>query len=263
MENGSRKIGLRMAAGFLVAITVLVAVFASGITLPGLENNPSLGSEQGRLTVLLMDAPVDVDELWINVTGVAVHKVGDEQAHAEVPEGETPAEDDEGGWEIITLSGSNQKGVYFDLLKYRLENEGENNVVLKLAEDDTAEGTYNKLRLTISEAYALYYEYGEEGEIVYESDTEGALVLDPETNMPIPIIALNQTLKVPPTRIDVITKFTIDERNPVVVLIDVQPDWISISHSGNLRPVLKATVSQQIPEAQIETIETQTNPGED
>ena len=62
-----------MAAGVLVGITIIVAVFASGITIPGLENNPSLGSEQGRLTVLLKDAPVAVDELWINMTGLEVH----------------------------------------------------------------------------------------------------------------------------------------------------------------------------------------------
>ncbi len=38
----------------------------------------------------------------------------------------------------------------------------------------------------------------------------------------------------------------------------MQPDWVAISNSGNLRPVMKATVSQVIPEeTQIETIETQ------
>ena len=87
--------------------------------------------------------------------------------------------------------------------------------MLNLAADDTAEGTYNKLRLTISEAYALYYKYDEAGVIEYELD---------ENNELTPKIALNQTLKVPSERIDVITKFTIDERNPVVVLIDMQPD---------------------------------------
>ena len=94
MENGSKKVGLRMAAGVLVAITIIVAVFASGVTFPGLENSPSLGSEQGRLTILLMDAPVDVDELWITVTGVAVHKVGNEEVEVVVEGSETSVEDD-------------------------------------------------------------------------------------------------------------------------------------------------------------------------
>jgi hypothetical protein len=259
MENGTQKLGLRIAAGFLVAILIIVAVFASGVTLPSLENNPSFGSEQGRLTVLLMDAPVDVDELWINVTGVAVHKIGDDQAQTSVQESETPAEENEKGWINITLSGSNQKGVYFDLLKYRLENEGQNNVVLNLAEDDTAEGTYDKIRLTISEAYAIYYEYDEEGGIVYQTDEEDKIMLDPKTDMPIPEIAENQTLKVPPNRIDVIKKFTIEEQNPVAVLIDMQPDWIGISQSGNLRPVMKVTITtpeEILEDTQIETIET-------
>ena len=65
----------------------------------------------------------------------------------------------------------------------------------------------------------------------------------------------DQELRVPPERIDVIARFTIDSRNPVVVLIDMEPDWIAISKSGNLRPVLKATVSQEPPaDAEIETI---------
>ena len=34
MENGTKKIGLRVAAGFLVAITIILAVFASGIQSP-------------------------------------------------------------------------------------------------------------------------------------------------------------------------------------------------------------------------------------
>ena len=70
MENGSKKVGLRMAAGVLVAITIIVAVFASGITIPGLENNPSLGSEQGILTVLLTDAPVDLEKLVLTISEI-------------------------------------------------------------------------------------------------------------------------------------------------------------------------------------------------
>ena len=36
-----------------------------------------------------------------NVTGVAVHKVGDETSESEVEEGEPTVEDGEGGWVTI------------------------------------------------------------------------------------------------------------------------------------------------------------------
>jgi len=36
MGNGTQKLGLRITAGFLVAILIIVAVVASGITLPSL-----------------------------------------------------------------------------------------------------------------------------------------------------------------------------------------------------------------------------------
>ena len=78
MENGSRKVAFRMAAGVLVAVTINVAVLASGITFPG------IGIKTGRLTVLLTDAPVELDALMITITDLEVHKVG---------EGE-----EEGGW---------------------------------------------------------------------------------------------------------------------------------------------------------------------
>jgi hypothetical protein len=233
MENVTRKIGLKVATGFIIALIIIVAVFASGITLPTQED------KSGKLTVLLMDAPVDVDELWITVAGVSVHRVGNE-VQAETQEDEN-IENDEGSWVNISLSGADPDKLKFDLLKYRLENEGENSVLLNLAEGETAEGSYNKIRLNVTDAYALYYKYNENGEVV--EDENG------------PIIATNQTLKVPPSHIDVITKFTIDERNPVVILIDMQPDWMAISNSGNLKPVLKATVSQEPVAVPIETIE--------
>jgi len=246
MENGSKKVGLRMAAGILVAITIIVAVFASGVTFPSLENNPSLGSEQGRLTVLLMDAPVDVDELWITISSVAVHKVGNEEVETSVEESESTVEDDDKGWITLDLSGVDEEDLTFDLLSYQI-NDDEDDKVLNLADDVIAEGTYNKIRLNVTEAEARYYQYTEGGELMTDETTG-----DPKYEA--------QPLKVPPNRIDVITKFTIDSAYPVVVLIDMQPDWVAISHSGNLRPVMKATVSQLPPaDAQIETIET---PGE-
>ena len=244
MAFGKRKLGLPIAAGLLAAITIIVFVFASGVPLPSMENNPSVGDNQGSLTVLLMDAPVEVDELWINVTGVEVHKVMEE---AEVEE-EGEEENDADSWVSIDLSGAEPHEIVFDLLKYRIDNEGENSLLLNLASGYTAEGDYNKIRITVYNATAKYYERDAEGNVVYEDG--------PEEGTVVPVIAKNQTLKVPSKKIDVITKFSIDAQNPVTVLIDMQPDWIAISKSGNLRPVLKATVSQSLEGVEVETVDS-------
>jgi len=186
MVNGSRTIGLRVAAGFLVAITIIVAVFAAGIQLP------STKIETGRLTVLLKDDPVELAELWINITDLGVHRVGGE----------------DGGWITLDFSGE-ADFLYFDLLEYQDDK------VLGLASVEIATGTYNKIRMTIENANAL------------KTNDE---IIDP--------------LKVPPGHIDVITKFDITSGENVVVLIDMEPDWVAISKSNNLRPVLKASISQ-------------------
>jgi len=186
MVNGSRTIGLRVAAGFLVAITIIVAVFAAGIQLP------STKIETGRLTVLLKDDPVELAELWINITDLGVHRVGGE----------------DGGWITLDFSGE-ADFLYFDLLEYQDDK------VLGLASVEIATGSYNKIRMTIENANAL------------KTNDE---IIDP--------------LKVPPGHIDVITKFDITSGENVVVLIDMEPDWVAISKSNNLRPVLKASISQ-------------------
>lgn len=187
MENGSRKIGLRILAGFLVAITIIVAVFAAGIQLP------STKIETGRLTVLLKDAPVELEELWINITDLGVHRVDGE----------------DGGWITLDFSGE-ADFLYFNLLEYQ------DNKVLDLASVEIATGTYNKIRMTITEAEAVY------------KDTEDGKI----------------HLNVPPGHVDVITKFDITSGENVVVLIDMEPDWVAISKNNNLRPVLKASISQ-------------------
>lgn len=188
MEYNKRNIGFRVAAGFLAAITIIFAVFASGISLPTMK------AETGQLTVLLTDAPVDVDELWLTITDLELHKVG--------------AED--GGW-IPLIEGDE---ITFDLLEYQ---EG---ATLNLASVTIATGTYNKIRMTVTDATAVYIDEEENSEV---------------------------TLKVPPGHIDVITQFDIENGENVVVLIDMEPDWVAISKSNNLRPVLKANISQQPP----------------
>jgi len=222
MENGSQKIGLRIAAGFLVAITIIVAVFASGITLPSQEDRT------GRLTVLLKDAPVEVDELWIKMTGLEVHKVGE-------GEGQWISIDISDAIEEATEEGEDPKDyLLFDLLLYQGDED-----VLILAEADVYAGTYNKIRMSVVGAEAWYW-----------VDAEGnELGLD-ETGYPIdPDEITKDPLRVPPERIDVITNFEIGPEVEVTVTIDMQPDWIAISKSGNLRPVLKASISDKTPQS--------------
>jgi hypothetical protein len=129
MENGSRKIGLRMALGILAAITIIGAVFVSGIQLPGIQ------AQTGKLNIYLKDAPVEVDALWINITALEVHKTGDA--------------DGKGDWIQIDISNTfepEQDYLEFDLLKYQ------DQAVLELAQAEAYTGTYNKIRVTVTGA---------------------------------------------------------------------------------------------------------------
>ena len=180
MENGAKKVGLRMAAGVLVAITIIVAVFASGITFPNQE------MKTGRLTVLLTDAPVDLDKLLITVDELEVHQVGE----------------GEGEWISIIKNIPE-----FNLLDYQ-EQE-----TLELGSVNIDVGKYNKIRMYVSKATAIYED---------ESSVD---------------------LNVPSGKIDVITEFELVDGGSKVVTIDMEPDWVAISNHGNLRPTLKAIIS--------------------
>jgi hypothetical protein len=191
MENETKKVGIRMAAGFLIAITIIVAVLASGITLP------SQVIKTGRLTVLIKDAPVDLDHLIITISELEGHKVGTE-------------ENSDGEW--ISLLESGDTIPDFDLLAYQSDN------TLELTSIDIPAGSYNKIRLYVSSAYADYSE---------DSEREDGPV------------------NVPSHKIDVIAKFELKEGGTRIVTIDMEPDWVAISKSNNLRPTLKASVSEQ------------------
>ena len=199
-----------MAAGVLVAITIIIAVFASGITLPSLENNPSLGSEQGRLTVFIIDAPVELHQLNVTIKVLEAHRIGDGDA--------------DGEWKELM---NDENGIEFNLI-YLQEGKA-----LELASTAIDPGTYNKIRMYVSRASASY------------------------TEEPTVVIPLN----VPSDKIDVIVEFEIVDGNDVTVTIDMQPDWASVSNHGNLRPVLKASITE-LP-TQIVTPESTTNGGEE
>ncbi len=208
MENGTKKIGLRIAGGFLVGILIIVAVVASGVTLPSLENIPSLGNEQGRLTVLLKDAPIDLDSLMITITDLEIHKIGTGEGNGGewidlMPEDEGNDPDPIGPFDLLTLQGENTLTMFDGLL---------------------FEGTYNKIRMYVSEAIAYYTE-------AYKTESG----------------RVDGAVNVPPSKIDVITEFELFEGGSKVVLIDMEPDWVAINKNNQLRPVLKATISEQNP----------------
>ncbi|MFQ6068269.1 MAG: DUF4382 domain-containing protein [Candidatus Bathyarchaeia archaeon] len=88
---------------------------------------------------------------------------------------------------------------------------------LSISEIDA--GKYTKIRLSIEDANATYV--GDDWEKVH---------VPPEP------------IHVPPGHIDIIVHFEIEGDEDVTVLIDMNAEWIAISQSGNLRPVLKAVV---------------------
>jgi len=193
MENTKRSLGLRAFAGVLAATLIIVVVLWSGVTLPTSENSSSLGTQQGTLTVLLIDAPVELDQLNVTVTQLEVHKVGEGDA--------------DGEW--IPLMEEEEE-ITFNLLYYQ---EGR---TLQLASEELDSGNFSKIRMFVSEANASYID---------------------ATATPIP-------LKVPSDKIDVIVKFEIKEDENVIVTIDMEADWIAINRNNMLRPVLKATVTE-------------------
>lgn len=107
-------------------------------------------------------------------------------------------------WERLDFV-ENVSQVYVDILSLQ-------NVTMDLSLTQIPVGNYTKLRMSILTANATYAS----GE--------------------------NVTLRVPPGKIDVIVHFEIKPDETTTLLLDMQADWIAISHSGNLRPVLKAIV---------------------
>ncbi|RLI39361.1 hypothetical protein DRO69_14375 [Candidatus Bathyarchaeota archaeon] len=85
------------------------------------------------------------------------------------------------------------------------------NITKDLSVADIPSGNYTKIRLGIGEANVTYAEGGW------------------------------APVNVPSGKIDVIVRFEIEGGEVRTLLIDMWLDWIAISKSGNLRPVLKAT----------------------
>ena len=127
--------------------------------------------------------------------------------HLNVTIGSVSAQRVENGnetWEKLDFV-DNVSSVYVDILSLQI-------VTMDLSLTQIPVGNYTKLRLSILTANATYAN----GE--------------------------NQTLRVPSDKIDVIVHFEMQPGETTMLLLDMQADWVAISHSGNLRPVLKATV---------------------
>jgi len=96
--------------------------------------------------------------------------------------------------------------VYIDILTLR-------NVSTDLSITEISPGNYTKLRMKITSAQAVY--------------TEDA--------SPVELI-------VPPGKIDIIIHFEVRAGETTKILIDMEAEWVAISKTQRLRPVLKATL---------------------
>jgi hypothetical protein len=126
MENGTNKLGFRIAAGFLFGIVIIFAVLASGVQLPTAK------AETGTLVVLLTDAPVELDHLNITISNMSVLNVdSDEEKWVDIPFVNDVTE-----W-------------YTDLLALQ-------NVTEELSVAQIPDGNYTKVRMIVTTANATY-----------------------------------------------------------------------------------------------------------
>ena len=95
--------------------------------------------------------------------------------------------------------------VYFDLLALQ-------DVVMNLSITEILPGNYTMIRMHVKTANVTYAEGGWDD------------------------------LNVPSEHVRVIVHFEVGAGETTTVLLDMEADWVAISHSKNLRPVLKATV---------------------
>lgn len=113
-------------------------------------------------------------------------------------------ENSEEAWEELSFVGG-VSDVYVDILALQ-------NVTRDLSITEIPAGNYTKLRMKIATANATYIS----GETV--------------------------DLIVPPGRIDIIVHFEVEAGETTRIIIDMQADWVAISQTRRLRPVLKATI---------------------
>ena len=181
MSNGKRTIGVFGAAGVLVAALIIASFMVGGNILQA--------QSKGVLTIEVMDAPADVESLWLTISQVEIQS-------------------EDGGWTELTMLESFEQP--FDLLALQVTAE-------TLTEDEIPPGSYSMIRLHVTQAS------------VESKDGN-------ELTAPSGVI---KVLFKP--------KLEIVGDEETTVLIDLQPEDLSsiaISHTLNLRPVIKAVVTQ-------------------
>lgn len=104
--------------------------------------------------------------------------------------------------EISLPFADNRSEVSFDLLALQ-------NVTETISNSQVPSGNYAKMRMTVKQANATY----QDGNWT--------------------------SLRVPSEKTDIIAHFEIKNASTTVILIDMEADWVAISNSGNMRPVLK------------------------
>ena len=188
MASEKRHIGLFGVAGILAAALIISGfMFAGNFLVFG----------KGILTIEIMDAPVDLQELWLTIDSVSVQK-------------------EDGTWVALELVlDEEETSFYFDLLKLQEHSE-------VLSQTEIPAGSYKMIKMRILDAIAVY-----PGESVEDAD-----------HLTVPSGELKVLLK---------PSLEIAGGEEETVLIDLQPidiSEIAISQSLNLRPVVKAVVSQ-------------------
>jgi hypothetical protein len=188
MTEEMRHLGLYGAAGILVAILIIASIITSSMYFPGLRL-PDFFSDKGTLVIKLTDAPVNLQNLYVNISGLGAIKVLDDTE------------------KLVPLSFVNGKSwVHVDILALQ-------NVTMDLSITEIPSGNYTKLRMNITSAYAVYG----------------------NATPPVELI-------VPPGKIDIIVHFEVKAGETTEILIDMEADWVAISKTQRLRPVLKATL---------------------
>lgn len=188
MGEDMRHAGTYGAAGVLVAILIIAGIVTSSLHFPGLRL-PDSFSNKGTLVIKLTDAPVDLEDLYVNISSIEAQKIIEKNE------------------EWIPLSFVEEKSwVYVDILE--LEN-----VTMDLSITEVPLGNYTKLRMKITSAQATYKNGDPPEELI-----------------------------VPSGKIDIIVHFEIKAGETTKLLIDIQADWVAVSQSRRLRPVLKATL---------------------
>lgn len=117
--------------------------------------------------------------------------------------------EDDGLWIQLSLLIDSEE--LFNLLDLQ------DGATMELAKEAIPVGNYNKIRMIIGSAFATF-----------KGQESSPLQLD-----------------VPSEHIEVTTYFTIESETTTTMLLDVEAEWVSISTSNRLRPIVKASVLEE------------------